>query len=156
MYSGRSTLSCICHECVPSCYPHSMRATSSHAARHRAPRTECFHSPCCVDGHYGSRMFSLVCCPLYEMAMGNGGTMTISPSRRRDGGSAITVYSFLLISHLRSLRFIPPAVFRFLVSCPCFMLSHAFVLSPLCFSDHNSVLTTFSFSFLYSSSWTAT
>ncbi|KAJ7912768.1 hypothetical protein B0H13DRAFT_527999 [Mycena leptocephala] len=45
------------------------------------------HSPCCVDGHYGSRMFSVVLCFPYELAMGSGGIMTVSPSQRRDGGS---------------------------------------------------------------------
>ncbi|KAJ7894361.1 hypothetical protein B0H13DRAFT_2036522 [Mycena leptocephala] len=56
-------------------------------SRHRVPRTECFHSPCCVDGHYGARTFSVVRCVLYEMVIGSGGTMAISPSRRRDGAS---------------------------------------------------------------------
>ncbi|KAJ7910169.1 hypothetical protein B0H13DRAFT_1876968 [Mycena leptocephala] len=54
----------------------------------RSPSIEnrMLHSPCCVDGPYGSRTFSVVRYPLYEMAMGSGGTMTVSPSRRRDGG----------------------------------------------------------------------
>jgi hypothetical protein len=123
------------NESAPSCYRHSMRARRA-PTQPGTPSTEnrMLHSPCCVDGHYGSRMFSVVRCPLYEMAMGSGGTMTGSPSRHRDGGSqrsrcthphsyhtyvrfASSVFHFLHLIHARALCYLVPSFDRLSVLC---------------------------------------
>ncbi|KAJ7872104.1 hypothetical protein B0H13DRAFT_2059594, partial [Mycena leptocephala] len=107
---------------------------------------QCFHSPCYVDGPYGSQTFSVVRCPLYEMAMGSGGTMTVlSIAASQWWFSAIAVYSSSLVSHLR-LRF---ASFRLL--CLSFPSSHAHALCYLMPSFYRlsvlCVLKIFFFSF---------
>ncbi|KAJ7850544.1 hypothetical protein B0H13DRAFT_2086968, partial [Mycena leptocephala] len=112
--------------CDALVYPHSMRATGhreSSAFIRPAASMDIMVLGC-----------SVVCCFLYEMAMGSGGTTPMLSIPCVDVAiSGIAVYSSSIISHLCSLRFIPPALsFISLISCPCFMLSHAFVSSPLC------------------------
>ncbi|KAJ7809360.1 hypothetical protein B0H13DRAFT_2150145, partial [Mycena leptocephala] len=96
---------------------------------------ECFHSPCCVDGHYGARTFSVVRCVLYEMVIGSGGTMAISPSRRRDGASqrsrcaprSYRSYVRFASFHLLCLSF---SISSFMLCFP--FLSFCCRSSPLC------------------------
>jgi hypothetical protein len=138
---------------IPSCYRHGSRARRAPTQPgNRAPRTECFHSPAAsmdimVLGHSLSAI---------SVRDGDGQRWDhdrLSIAASQWWFSATAAYSSSLISHLRSLCFIPPALsFISFISYPCFMLFLAFVLSPLCSLYHDAVLTTFFFDFSYSSS----